>query len=169
MKTLYRLLVLSLLMIVGSFPAQAAVDFYPEEATHHPGSRLVDELKKSKAEHGAWMKRGISRVVEKVKEHIEKWKTPDRKKMSRGRKALIFVIAGLLAFALPWVIWVDLLASGLALVLAFLVGPILFLIGGILGFIAVRRGDEHPVEATIATIIGLLPALLIVVWFLFNF
>jgi hypothetical protein len=27
MKTLYRLLVLSLLMIVGSFPAQAAVDF----------------------------------------------------------------------------------------------------------------------------------------------
>jgi hypothetical protein len=27
------------------------------------------------------MKRGISRVVEKVKEHIEKWKTPGRKKM----------------------------------------------------------------------------------------
>jgi Flp pilus assembly protein TadB len=130
MKTLYRLLVLSLLMIVGSFPAQAAVDFYPEEATHHPGSRLVDELKKSKAEHGAWMKRGISRVVEKVKEHIEKWKTPDRKKMSRGRKALIFAGVGLLLFiCLPWLIVGDLLASNLALVLCWL-GPILVLIGG---------------------------------------
>jgi hypothetical protein len=37
MKTLYRLLVLSLLMIVGSFSAQAVVDFYPEEATHASG------------------------------------------------------------------------------------------------------------------------------------
>jgi hypothetical protein len=157
MKTLYRLLVLSLLMIVGSFSAQAAVDFYPEEATQHPGSRLVDELKKSKAEHGAWMKRGISRVVEKVKEHIEKWKTPGRKKMSRGRKALIFAGVGLLLFILPWFIVGDLLASNLALVIVLVAAPILVLIGGVMGFSALTREDEHPLEAIIAIVIALIP------------
>jgi hypothetical protein len=95
--------------------------------------------------------------VEKVKEHIEKWKTPGRGKMSRGRKALIFAGVGLLLFILPWFIVGDLLASNLALVIVLVAAPILVLIGGVMGFSALAREDEHPLEAIIAIVIALIP------------
>jgi hypothetical protein len=157
MKNGYYFLLVVVLMFSVNYPLCAAIDLHPDfqQMTSAEQKDALDQTKDASFLSKA--KRLGSQIVKPVKSKLSDLPLFGRGKMSRGRKALIFAGVGLLLFILPWFIVGDLLASNLALVIVLVAAPILVLIGGVMGFSALAREDEHPLEAIIAIVIALIP------------